>query len=312
MSGRNPVMPVLAEWLESCKGKGGAISRNTVAMGIVVLDHLRQGCPVDKSAVVSNRGEVAGSRSGLKKVLDKYGLPKDKVYLKEVTTRQGHQDGQRLFESLEWGRSLANLSAEKRDEYLTEGIQSLVLLAMQWLSRQALKVNCDRQLSPASWIGSILEQAKDRSGGKVEQHLVGAKLATRHPDVDVPNHPGHAGDVQTGRAGDFNIGTTCYHVTASPGGDVIRKCGENLREGLHPLLLVPREQVERARIIADDHGIGERLTIVAIEDFIALNIIEMSVGDQRQFIEKLRAIVESYNQRLEAVETDLSLKIELR
>jgi Domain of unknown function (DUF4928) len=51
---------------------------------------------------------------------------------------------------------------------------------------------------------------------------------------------------------------------------------------------------------------------VAIEDFIALNIIEMSVGDQQQFIEKLRAIVESYNTRLEAVETDLSLKIELR
>lgn len=307
-----PVSDALNAWLETCRGKNGAISRNTVAMGIVVLDHLRQSCPVDRSAVLSDRGEVANSRSGLRKVLAKYGMPTEVIYLKEVTTRQGHQDGQRLFDMLGWGANLATLSAKKRDAYLQEGIRSLIALAMEWLGRQSLKINCDRQLSPASWIESILKQAKGRSGGKVEQHLIGAKLATRHPDVEVSNHAGHAGDAQTGRSGDFSIGSTCYHVTAHPGRDVIQKCAANIRAGLHPLLLVPRNQVDRARVLAEEEGMVERFTIVSIEEFVAINIIELAVGDQTVFLGKLRQIIGTYNARLEQVETDLSLKIELQ
>ena len=226
----NPVSQALEEWLDSCKDTRGKVSRNTIAMGIVVLNHLRIACPVDRAMVLS-RGEIVGSRTGLRAILESYGIPKGKVYLKEITTRQAPQDGQRLFDLLGWGASLASLPQMTRDGYLVDGIQSLIRQAMLWFDRQVLKVNCDRQLSPASWVGSILEQAKGQSGGKVEQHLVGAKLATRHPEIEVPNHPGHAGDVQTGRSGDFSIGTTCYHVTASPGRGVIEKCAENLRAG---------------------------------------------------------------------------------
>jgi hypothetical protein len=310
--GDTPVSRALEEWLESCKGRNGTISRNTVAMGIVVLDHLLQACPVVKSAVLSTRGEVAGSRSGLPKKLAKYGIPEEPTYLREVTTRQGHQDGQRLFELLGWGANIAAYPPKKRDQYLNDGIQTLVALAKAWLSRQALKVNFDGRLSPAAWIESILEQAKGRSGGKVEQHLIGAKLATRHRDVEVQNHPSHAGDVQTGRPGDFIIGTTSYHVTAHPGRDVIKKCAANIRAGLHPLLLVPRVEVQRARVLAEEEGVLERFTIVAIEDFVAINIIELAVGDQAEFINTLKEIIVVYNERLEKVETDLSLKIELQ
>lgn len=281
-------------------------------MGIVALDHLRQNHADRETHAALGPGETdAFLRSKLHDVLETYGIHCNENDLNELTTHGNREDAQRLISALKCDASFAGRTTKERDDMLVHCIQSLVLLALRWPPRQALKVNCDRQLSPSSWIGSILEQAKERSGGKVEQHLVGAKLATRHPEIDVPNHPGHAGDAQTGRTGDFNIGTTSYHVTASPGSNVIAKCAENLREGMHPLLLVPREQVERARILADDQGIRDRLTVIAIEDFIAINIIEMSVGDQQQFIDKLRTIVSSYNSRLEAVETDLSLKIEL-
>lgn len=48
---------IFDEWIASCT-RGGKVSRNTVAIGIVVLDHLRRNCPVSKSNVISylNRG----------------------------------------------------------------------------------------------------------------------------------------------------------------------------------------------------------------------------------------------------------------
>lgn len=306
---QNPITKPLADWIVSCTNKG-EVSRNTVAVGIVVLDHLRAKCPVERADVLSARGEVKGARSGLSHILEKYGIPAR--YLKEVTTRAGHQDGQRLLEALDYGNAIAQVPPDRRDAFLKAAIDSLVLRAQEWLGRQHLKVNCDRQLSPAAWIQSILDEAKGRSGGKVEQHLVGAKLAVRFSDEQVPNHPSHAGDVQTGRAGDFILGSTCYHVTAAPGGPVIDKCKANIGAGLHPVLLAPRgEPVEKARHLAEDKGVADRITIIAIEDFLALNIIEMSTGEQQAFVGVLKDIIKKYNTRLEEVETDMSLKIEV-
>jgi hypothetical protein len=304
----NPILGPLSAWLERCATKGD-VSRNTIAVGIVVLDHLRGKCPVISTEVLSARGEIKGARSGLSTVLGKYGIACK--YLKEVTTRAGHQDGQRLFEAFDYGRSLAALPNKKRDEYLAAAIKTLVQMAKEWLNRQHLKVNCDRQLAPAKWIGDILLEAKGRSGGKVEQHLVGAKLANAHPDINIPNNSSHAGDLQTRRPGDFIVGSTAYHVTAAPGSAVVEKCASNLKAGLHPVLLVPREQGDKARHIAEDQGIADRITIWAIEEFVALNIIELSNGEQEEYVTVLKSIIATYNCRLEAVETDLSLKIEV-
>lgn len=59
---------ILAKWLESCT-RNNKISRNTVAIGIVVLDQLRRNSPVSRSGVISQGGEVSGARSGLGRVL---------------------------------------------------------------------------------------------------------------------------------------------------------------------------------------------------------------------------------------------------
>ncbi|WP_423226828.1 hypothetical protein, partial [Candidatus Amarolinea aalborgensis] len=64
----------LNRWLNSCT-RGGKISRNTVAIGIVVLDHLRRACPVFRDQVISQGGEITGARSGLRTTLAKYDIP---------------------------------------------------------------------------------------------------------------------------------------------------------------------------------------------------------------------------------------------
>lgn len=296
------------KWLASCT-RSGKIARNTVAMGIVVLDHLNKRCPLSRDDVISSGGEVSGARSGLARTLQAHGIPDN--YLKEVTTRQGHQDGQRLFEELEWGISLAAMPEEERAVLLRELIEVFRAHADLWLKRQNLKLALDRSQAPATWITTIVENAKGRSGGIVEQQLVGAKLERRFKQISIPNHPAHAADKQTSRVGDFAIARLVYHVTASPSRAVLQKCVANIRAGLHPVLLVPREQENKARVLAQDEAIDKTLTILSIEDFVACNILELATEEQKDFFSVLREMIEIYNRRLSEVETDLSLQIEV-
>ena len=69
--------------------------------------------------------------------------------------------------------------------------------------------------------------------------------------------------------------------------------------------------MENSRVRADVAGIRHRVSILAIEDFITQNIIEMSTCEKQDFFFTLRSIIDVYNRRLEEVETDMSLKIEL-
>ena len=300
---------ILKQWILSCT-RGGKISRNTVAVGIVVLDHMRRNCPVKKDTVISKGGEIKGARSGLGKILESYGIPS--AYLKEVTTRQGHQDGQRLFEQFDWGKKLAALTREERDKLLLGLIGTLLNQASDWLKRQNLKLDIDRRQAPKTWVRMIVESAKQRSAGVVEQHLVGAKLERRFKGHNVPNYPAHAGDLQTAREGDFTISKLVYHVTATPSRNVMQKCAANVKVGLKPILLVPSEQENKARALAEDEGIDKELTIVSIEDFVSLNIIELATEENKDFFGVLKEIVQIYNRRLSEVETDLSLQIEVR
>lgn len=300
---------ILEKWLASCI-RGGKLSRNTIAVGLVVIDHLRGNCPVSRDDVISSGGEIKGARSGLGNVLGKYAIPK--IYLKEATTRQVHQDGQRLFEMFDWGEKLCPLTADERDSLLLELSHSLSEKALEWLKRQNLKLDIDRRQAPTSWVHMIVESAKSRSGGVVEQHLIGAKLERRFTKIPIPNNPAHAADVQTAREGDFAIYQNIYHVTASPGRNVIQKCAANMRAGKLPILLVPADQENKAKALAEIEGIEKQLTIISIESFIALNIIELAIEEKKDLFEILQEIVNVYNRRLEEVETDLSLQIEVK
>jgi len=178
--------------------------------------------------------------------------------------------------------------------------------------QQNLRIQLDRKHTPAAWINKVLKRARSRSGGVVEQHLVGAKLEKRFPKVVIPNYPAHAGDQQTARLGDFPLHNVVYHVTATPSRDVITKCAENIRSGLLPVLLVPSDQTNRAKVLAQDENVADELLIVSVEDFVALNVIELAAENNKSLFQVLCEIIEVYNRRLKEVETNLSLQIDIR
>jgi hypothetical protein len=95
------VEQIVSAWLATCE-RAKKISRNTIAVGIVVLDHLRKQCPVSPADLFSDGGELKGSRSGLANILQRYGVPVK--FLKEATTRQAHQDARALVEQLSYGK----------------------------------------------------------------------------------------------------------------------------------------------------------------------------------------------------------------
>jgi hypothetical protein len=298
----------LDKWLESCT-RGGKVSRNTIAIAIVVLDWLRSADVVSPELVFSKGQEIRNARSGLRVVLEKYGI--SEIYLKEVTTRQASHDGRRLFEAYDWGNAFKELSPTDRDALLVGLINLLVTQAQLWLDRQNLKLTLDRSESPIAWVELILKSAGGRSGGIVEQHLVGAKLARRFPNMEIPNFPAHAADLQTARGGDFVIRDTVFHVTAAPSSNVIAKCADNIKKGLRPILLVPREKESNARAYAEDKAIDKLIAIISIEDFLAMNVFELATEEEKDSFSVLSDIVAIYNQRLREVETDLSLKIDI-
>lgn len=303
------LMGMFDKWLDSCVRRG-RIARNTIAVGMVVLDHLRQKCPVRQDEVMSEGGELRGARAGLGSIFAKYGIPRN--FLKEATTRQAHQDARRLFELLRWGEAFEGLNNNERDRILITCIETLTDKAREWLSRPNLKLDMNRLDSPTAWIHLILEKSRGFSGGVLEQHLVGAKLQKRHEHCVIPNHPAHAADVQTQRPGDYTIHNVVYHVTAAPSQAVMEKCEANIRTGKLPVLLVPQDKKAAAEAFADLAHIDNRIVVISIEDFIAVNIIEMSVGAKKDFFQILKEIIEIYNKRLSEAETDMSLRIEIR
>ena len=158
----------------------------------------------------------------------------------------------------------------------------------------------------------LVEDAKQRSDGIVEHHLVGATLERRFKGIEIPNYPAHAGSQPTSRVGDFEISKQVYHVTATPIRSTIQKCTENIKAELHPILLVPAERENKAHKLAQDEGIDEEISVISIETFVALIIVHLAIDEDKDSFDVLKEIVEIYNGRLAAVESDMSLQLQVR
>jgi hypothetical protein len=169
----------------------------------------------------------------------------------------------------------------------------------------------DSKLSTWQIIHDLFETShSEGKAGYVAQHLVGAKLQLRFPDVEVSNESASTADRPTNRSGDFMIGSTVFHVTVSPMEGVYKKCQENIKEGLKVYLIVPDGKLAAARQLAEQYCNGQ-IAVESLESFISQNIEEISVFAADKLKHSLVRLVKIYNERVNAVEVDKSLMIEL-
>jgi len=178
-------------------------------------------------------------------------------------------------------------------------------------------IKVDSSKSIRSIVSDLIEAAFARQrecpgvmvAGAVMQHLVGAKIATAVPDVKIKHEGFSVADAPSGRKGDFLIGDTAIHVTTAPTEALIRKCCDNLAQNLRPLVITTQSGVGGAIALAKNADVSERIDILEIEQFVAINVYEWSAFQQTKRTVTVRQLVEAYNRIIDQCETDPSLKI---
>lgn len=297
--------------LPSHKPSGGP-ARGTIGSALVVLERLKNDFDLDLDTHrAAGKSQIKGaSGAAVARILANFG--ETRSFLKEGgrTNRGGPGDIGGMLEAIATA-DLNGLALCGRNEVLKELQSFLVDKVREYHSRQRLRVVYDPSKSTWSSVHDLLNIARDNGKeGPVAQYLVGAKLELRFPQIRVENDSYSTADDQLGRHGDFLVGDTVFHVTVSPMAAVYQKCTRNLREGLRVYLLVPDARLAGTRQNAEATMTG-KIAVESIESFVSQNIEELSVFESQDVIEGFRHLLETYNKRVDAVETDKSMLFDI-
>lgn len=291
----------------------GLPAQGTLAAALVVLDRLQDSYSLDlKDHTAAGGVQIAGlGRARTAQVLARFG--KAPLYLKECgRTSMGipAQINQLLGALAPLG--LDALPPTERNAILAE--------MQRWLVEKKVSEYFNREriifafiLEKTAWqmIHDLLAAARVvGKEGQVAQYLVGAKLALRFPDAEVRNDLYSTSDAQSGLHGDFTLGTTVFHVTVSPMQAHYDKCLANLQAGYDVYLLVPDRILLGARQNTELLQPG-RISVQSLEAFISQNLEELSGFTRSQRITGFHDLLQTYNTRVDAVENDKSLLIEI-
>ncbi|HLB74395.1 MAG TPA: DUF4928 family protein [Sedimentisphaerales bacterium] len=299
--------------LRPMKPYRGRPAKGLVAAALVVLERLRSTCELSLDAHLAEGGaQIAGlNLSSLRKILDRFGESRRFPSEGGRTNRGNNRPIQLLLESLS-GAGFAALSEAERLPLLDEFQEFLVKSLNAYYNLERVRFDFDRSDPPRNVIADILAAAQERNqAGPVAQHLVGAKLAIRFPGLAVGNSPHSAADEQTGRSGDFHIGNTAFHVTVAPNMGHVKRCAQNVKDGLSAMVLVPDSKLAAARALLETEGIENKVVAESLESFIGQNLSELAEFAPAKFAENLSNLLGEYNRRVAEVETDESLMIEL-
>jgi len=190
----------------------------------------------------------------------------------------------------------------------------------EFFAGKPFKIKLDMSRSLRAIVRDLLEQAHERqkttsgmySAGAMLQHLVGAKLDCALGRETVEHNSFSTADAPSARAGDFCIGDVAIHVTTTASQAVMDKCRDNINDGYRPILVTLQRSLIEAAGFAAEAGIGSNIDIFEIEQFIALNLYEFGKFESDGRRIAVIDLVDRYNEIVERVETDPSLKIELR
>lgn len=270
-----------------------------------------EGLPIAADKLLTRSGgQVAGTgKAAVQAVLRDHGI--DRVLSEEGgRTSRGSVGRAQVYSELLISARLGEGDLEDIESFWVEQVRAL------W-TRNPLVLRMDPAKSLRSNVADVLGQARARQAespgatfmGTVLQHLVGAKIDLVVGCVE--HHGASVADQQTGRAADFSVEDVAIHVTTSPGEAVIRRCEENLRRGLKPLLVTIGEGVAVAQGLANQAAIGDRIDIFEAEQLLAGNLYELGKFSREGRSATATQLVERYNAIIEAHENDPSLRIVL-
>lgn len=302
------------EWYNSLKvvKANNGPANGSIATALVVLNRLSTDFNLDFNTHIAKGGMQIKGASGaaVAAILKTFG--EERPFAKEGgrTNRGGPSEIKALLQMLS-RLKLESISENERSNQLRLMQAFLVDRVKDFHNRQKIKLTFNPAHSTWHIIHNLLlTAAEEGKAGYIAQHLVGAKLELRFPNITVSNEAGSAADLQTQRPGDFLIGHTAFHVTVAPMQAVFDKCKHNISQGYKPFLLVSDNKLIGARQIAEQVN-EQQITVESIESFVSQNINELSDFNKDKLSDSFKNLITIYNRRVDEVETDKSLMIEL-
>jgi len=309
----NAVIDALVSWYEGERPTPDKEpERYVVCAGLAITEVVRETFPLYESDYLTEKNQVKKTGGAIQNILERFG--ETRTYAREGgrTTRGTRPAAEHLVQALNSVEELAKLSEEERREVMDILQGWLAERVKEYFDRKKIEVEITLDKSGQQVVSSIIEAAAPRGvAGAVAQHIVGAKLSLRYPHLEIENHSYTTADMQLGRPGDFVVGDTVFHVTVAPMPAVIDKCDLNLRNNFRAILLVTDSKLQAARQMAEMKGIYDRVGLYSIEAFVGQNVEEISEFGRGNLSYGWRTLLEKYNERVLAVETDRSLLIEI-
>lgn len=306
---------IFKEWYKNLKFRKPTEgpARGTIGVALVVLEKMQSDFSLDLDNYrARGKGQLKGmGPAAVKKILSGFG--EDRPFLKEGgrTNRGAPGDIESLLAALKKA-GLEKLSEKERNLALKSMQEFLVEKVREYHNRKRMKLIFETDKSLWESVKALLALAKQRGkDGPVAQYLIGAKLQLRFPEMTIENSSYSTADDQLGRPGDFFIGDTVFHVTVSPSPGVFEKCKVNLSENKRVYIIVPENKIAGARQIAENYNIAEKVSFSSVESFVSQNIDEISSFSKKELLREFRSLLETYNKRVDAIESDKSLMIEI-
>lgn len=299
--------------LKPMKQYGGRPAKGTIAAALIVLERLRDKCALRLEDHLAEGGaQISGmSLPSLRKVLVRFGEKREFPSEGGRTNRGNNKPVRELLAAMS-AAGLDKLDGKERTTAIDKMQAVLVGSLDAYYRLERIRFEFDSRKPARFMVAEILAKAGERQQtGAVAQHLVGAKLAIRFPEKTIPNFSYSAADDQGGRAGDFQVGGTAFHVTVAPSKAHAARCAKNLRDGLAAFLIVDEPNVDRARYALEFEKIAGRVAVESVESFVGQNLSELAEFTADRIAPTWGNLLRTYNARVSEVETDGSLLIEV-
>lgn len=299
-------------WYDRLPLYSGFPAKGTIAGSLVVLEHLKDSLDLNIDAHTAKGGsQVRGAGgSAVRRILESFGETRPFVSEGGRTNRGLRGDISSMLDSIR-SAGIGRVPVKRRNEIFHSLQRFLVERVRGFHNLQRLKLVYDPSKSTWQSIHDLLTRAAE--GGKdgpVSQYLVGAKLQLRFPKMEISNESYSTADVQLGRRGDFLVSDTVFHITVAPMPPLYEKCRTNIDEGFRVYLLVPDRLVPGTKQNAELQAAG-KISVESIESFVSQNIDELSEFSLGEVRKEFRLLLEIYNKRVDAVETNKSMMIEI-
>jgi hypothetical protein len=292
------------------RGKG------SLSVALVVTQHARTlGLPLDPDQLLTaGSGQVLGQGKGpVQAVLKRHGITRILANEGGRTSRGSLKKMREYVAFLNTLQLKGSVNVDAVESFWIERVH-------EFFAGKPFKIKLDAARGLRTVVRDVIQQAQERQktapgvyyAGAVLQHLVGAKLECALGRGSIEHNSFSTADAPNARVGDFLIGDVSIHVTTAPGEAVIQKCRENLDDGYKPILVTLQRGLPVAEGLSANVGLGERIDLFEIEQFVALNLYELGKFRAEGRRVAVSGLVKRYNEIVEEVETDPSLKIELR